>query len=714
MRLLAAFLLVLIGMNRTGAGELEERLAQIVTQLDAEDPGERESAQVALDTWCEDAGERATSLVEAAALTSPPEAAARLQTKLKWLKLPGEVLSAREILDELGLPDVGKASFVLFNAGPWWEEQDRIQFRYMTGWLLRSDESTISLETEDGVFELPRVRNHLKEWQLENPGRKPDLPRPGDWQEEDFEFLCRRLLGDRNELIGGGTVTQVARCAVLTRWAGQRGHGKLARELARLCVDIVGAMKNDPGAPWTPTSAIATGVSRKLEERLLTSARSGKERRELLEGWTRVANLKENRNADLAHGVAAGYEKLVREDERFTKLEAGELLQLPRDKQAEYWIHELRDLTLKEAGNCSCLEEHLRGADPAQTDPASNLVALGDDAIPALLAHLLDTEPTRIVCWAPLAYAPRGEQDSWRSCYLVSIGDACGQILAHMTGVRAISDGLPYISGRWDGTSSLRIATRWWDRAKDLTREERLLGLMDSNPEFAAKGLLALNPEKHHRKILDWILGHAEASTSVLRLFRSHCDPQDSKPLEELLVVNSEAVLLETVDLLWWKCGSEAGLRRLAERLASGTPPFSAIFARDAADLLVRIPADSAATAFRRLLQASDPQTRRELVEVAANAGSRSLAEVLVSSLDDREKTGETYEDSTGRCVLSVCDFAARSLHRLLLRAGAHGLPALGDRPDDVEIENLKAWWLKHADSLEWPIAETKNDGEKK
>ncbi|MEK7469517.1 MAG: hypothetical protein AAB074_19255 [Planctomycetota bacterium] len=713
MRFLAALLLVFVGMSRAGAGELEEQLAQIVKQLDSENPGEREAAQVALDTWCEDAGERASRLVEAAARTAPPEAAARLRTKLEWLRLPAEVLAAREILDELGLPDVGKASFVVFNAGPR-EGRDWIRFRYETGWLLRSDESSISLETEDGLLELPRVPTHLREWQLENANRKPVRPGPGDWENADFESTCQTILEDREELIGGGSVSQVARCAVLARWASQRGHGKLALQLARLCVDIVGAMKNTPGTIWTSTSAIATGVSRKIEERLLTSASSGMDRRELLAGWSRLANLKENRSADLARGVALGYAKLVREDEPFAKLPAAELLRLPRGRQVEYWVHELRELTVKEAGSYSCIEEHLKGAATAPMDPASNLVALGDDAIPVLLAHLLDTEPTRIVCWAPRAYADRGEQDNWKLDYLVSIGDACGQILAHLTGERLMSDGLPYVTGRWNGRRSLDFASRWWNCAKDLSQEERLLGQLNSNPEFAASGLLALDPGKHHRRVLDWILSHAESSTSVLRVFRHRCDPRDSERLEELLNVKSESVLLETADILWWKCGSEAGLRRLAERLAAGEPSFSAIHVQGAADLLVRIPADSAATAFGLLLKSGNPRTRRELVEVAATAGSRSLAEVLVSSLDDKEKTGDTCEDANGRCFLSVCDFAARSLQKLLKRAGAHGLPALGERPDDTEIENLKAWWRKYTDSLDWPIPETKNDEEKK
>jgi hypothetical protein len=161
---------------------------------------------------------------------------------------------------------------------------------------------------------------------------------------------------------------------------------------------------------------------------LIRLAHEGASRSEILTGWKELARGK-HAFVEEAKQMAGHYESLVAEDRMWNGVV--DYAGLPAKDKAFYWMHLLRDCDMKqlsEPGQCHVLGEFrgLGSETPAgKPNPAIELVKLGKDALPEIIAHMDDARPTRCLAIWRLA--------SPESHYLLRYGDCCQQIFEAIT-----------------------------------------------------------------------------------------------------------------------------------------------------------------------------------------------------------------------------------------------------------------------------------------
>ncbi len=248
---------------------------------------------------------------------------------------------------------------------------------------------------------------------------------------------------------------------------------------------------------------------------------------------------------------------------------------------------------------------------------------------------------------------------------------------------------------------SKALAEAWWKENEALGPDKYYLKLLrapEGDAEFAAGKLLERDREKYLPELVELVSGgEPERKAAIFLAVAPYLGKTHEALVEPFLGERHFLVLLTAARVLWEKCGSEKGVRRVIERLKD--PPDadeSGLYSGEAFDLLDSVDRDFVPDAIRELMRSERCITRLEAVAHAPSFPSRAMAEALVAVLDDREEAGWSRGYKA-----RFCDDAAESLIRLLGLSWQFELK--GDAEErDRTIEALRTWWRENGERVDW------------
>lgn len=662
---LAVALLFLCSQDR------ERELTETVRRLDSSEPEEREAAQADLDRISPTLGSAARDLLKRQALTAGAEAKARLAEQIAFLAQLEECRGLVGALDRIPMPSVEGRPFVQYTTG---REQSYLPTRLpvpemRVGWILRESEEEISLFEVDLGFGLQR-RTRLSPEDRERFRR--DYPHlrtaAGEYEVLDFRTFCGEILSGKRPLTG---LPQGAQAALYASWALKSGDPRLA-------VRFMALPKGAPGS-----QALGVHLSRHLQIQAIRRAQEGAPLVELHHRWSLLTAFPDSPGCDRPGELVRHYEALLRPA-------------LSAPQGADAWIERLHEsageYVISVSGGYTARDTLL------DSGPARELLRLGWEAIPALIRSLEDSRPSRASTYQ-LSLTTHGE-----SRRLLRYGDLCRRVLWELTGLEAAgSSELPWVKDPEEERRTLTQSARvWWEKTGTRGLADHFLDMLEKGDEFtqpiAARGLLKIDREKY----LPRLLGHIGKPTSPWRCYVLHeigpsLGKEHEKILESLLSDAFDYYVIRVAAKLWDRCGSQAGVREVVNRLFRRKPddefPLPA-----ALEFLCTTPADSAMEAVLKILEDEDSDAKEVALHAAGAAADPRIAARLVALLEDARPTREDRISEHG-CRFS--DLAAHALTAMLGRPVPFRL--FGPEEErDARIGKLKAWWAAQRESIDW------------
>lgn len=589
--------------------------------------------------------------------------------------------------------------------------QRRLVFSRARGWILSESEVEI-LILEDNLWTERRLRRRdlPERWEEFKDTVPAGDPRPGEYALLEFEDYCTRFLGlgsdeycswfdftrDETEC----SLARGARACLLAYWALQRRRPRLALRLVENArASFEGAAKQS-GSTMAPAPTLAGQLATALRWQAQTLANTGAPRSELVEKWKLLLRLPENEWTGEAKEMIAAYKAMIEEDRDWKSLSTEELVRLDASAQAEYWLHELRDLKAKQwsqPGSC-IVSGPLAGIPEGVINPVDKLIELGWDAIPQVIAHLDDRRPTRSLGWC---------RSHWPSTYwMLRTGDCCVVVFWKVTGVGlyapTTTSGYMVLDGK--ASEAKAAAEAWWKEHGAEGREAYLAGVIEKGPPGCQSGaayrLLKMDAEKYLSQVLKVAEKKDNAARgALLGELRPYLGRQHANFLAGFLADEDLETVVLAAGMLWDKCGSSEGAARVIE-LVDATPMDKAMGGfefEDALAVVARTGTDASVDAFLRWMKSPDRWRRAQAIQHAGSLRNPRIGEALASYLNDTWGTGAT----SGGGEIRYCDYAAYALGWMLLRETWFdwGRPR-SER--DVDIAELKAWWDAHSESIDW------------
>lgn len=714
MRSVAVLVVVVASCASARAGDLEDELSEIVARLDSDDAPARDLAGGDLDAWCDRAGGRARELLEAAQPGKSPEVTARLRQQVDYLSTVEKAREFTAAFDAFGLPPAAKLRFVRYNTGGHtvFGNAESLEFWYRDGWLLEETPEILRLaDTMLDVREWTRNRELPKNWDAFKAAHPADLPLPGDYRVLDFDALCAAALqdpGDEKDPLARlfhaqrGGLPEAAEAALYARWCLERRKPRMALALlarARQVAERERDSRPHERDKRTADELIVTSLAVQLRHAAITGAQEGLPRAELHRKWVALSRLPSHAYSAAAARTAALYATQLEEDRTWKTLIGDELASRTRPEQAEYWIHELRDLAAMQGGqpgHCSVFmlwRETAKGPNPAE-----KLADLGWDAVPAVLEHLDDMQPTRSV-----GYWRNFAPDTY---HLLTFKDACEQVFEVITGVqiwdtRSTHD---YPSFDRDPDELKRTAAACWRIAKEKGPEAAYAAMLPLKPDIAAAKLLALDASAWLPKLKQSVLDGNAGSDRVLWQIRESVWKTDHDFLAALLKAPDLECAATAADWLRDFQKDPSGVAVLRDRLAAlpPDPPERTLAAIPSALHVIddeRTPENAAAWA--GYLRHPCRTLRVVALIYASWEPSRAVLETVALSLNDTTCTDDVWPPGSGPAGLRACDRAASTLVRTL------GIPVewpwdgtTAER--DAALSKVRSWYAENAARIDW------------
>jgi hypothetical protein len=428
----------------------ETDLAEILRRLDADSAQERDRAQAELGRWCETTGAEAEALLRSAREGVSAEVRVRIELQLDVFERGRALRKELGItFDKAALPPVAGKKRVRFNAGR--PEPDFIgpeESRFVHGWLLKETESAFELLEDD-------LRVHVRAKKLEfDPKYAEDSPAPGNIETIDFAGECRAWLENRASVLSGGGERLSAITLAYAWWASEAGLCELSLACHERVREDAVEYAAVPSFRGEASDLAPHWIALHLRSAADHSAAEGRPRAELLARWKGIAAIPSNPLTESAKKRVAEYESLVAEDEAWKEPSAEELAKADPATRARYWMHHFRDAV---AADSDAWTDEVDG-EREPKGPFDQLVLLGRDALPEIVAHLEDARPTRRI----------GFEDNHHreeSYYLESCADGCAALVEKIGGVDlgdwARAHGMPIGGPDWRERRA-KAAQAWW------------------------------------------------------------------------------------------------------------------------------------------------------------------------------------------------------------------------------------------------------------
>jgi len=325
----------------------------------------------------------------------------------------------------------------------------------ISGWLVRESDSEIHVLTENG-------------WK----GGIDKKQYAAKMRDADFAEFCQNLLAEKKKPFAAdpneigayqreraNVDAAVVNAARLAAWASTVGNEDLARQLVRRALDKLRERRSYSGLPARRKlhEFVAGETSPHSEEGDSWNGQDPKVVRIKSLNWNRaLAKVPYRPDHDAILARIRQLESLIAEDKAWKEPSKEELVEMNIKQKATYWLHHLRDLDViqtTQPGRCMVLIDPPRKGTP---NSAVELMKLGHEILPQIIAHLDDDRPTRCIGYWRF-YAPEG-------FYTLTYGDCCQQIFEgialHTIYDRASTSGYPIRDGQ--GKQCKKRAENWW------------------------------------------------------------------------------------------------------------------------------------------------------------------------------------------------------------------------------------------------------------
>jgi hypothetical protein len=245
------------------------------------------------------------------------------------------------------------------------------------------------------------------------------------------------------------------RGCLLSYEAKHRGDAAMSRALLAKAVQAFQRLPIQPLLSKRDLEECFVDIcAEKMQQYAMSRANAGAPRPDLLLTWEILAKLPAPCVAAEAKGLVEGYKSLIEEDRAWQ--EPKWFGSLSTDQKVAYWMYRLRDLdNSNDAGVVSFGRRRspqrilndffLPPPEHTNPNPARELAKLGKAALPAVIAHLDDTRPTR-------------------AGHLLRYGDCCQQIFEAITGFTIFEQDGSEIYPVQMGKEKLckQRAEKWW------------------------------------------------------------------------------------------------------------------------------------------------------------------------------------------------------------------------------------------------------------
>ncbi|MBI3098006.1 MAG: hypothetical protein HYY93_07155 [Planctomycetes bacterium] len=673
-------------------------LEPVLKALSSDSAAARSAASTALDDWCRAAGAHAADLLRARLETAGPGLKPRIEEQIAFLDQLADTRKFLSFFELLDLPAIHGKPYVLLNTGTCTLHgqgtERALWFHYAAGWLIEESATEVKTLNEVlGVNSFKRVYDLPKEWDEFASKHPPDMPLPGQVIETPIGDLVARWLTDESTFMLGEREQAVTRESIRAWFA-------LCQDQERGAVALTerARQKFQQGVEWAAPNdrrsaeeVAVTGLAIMLRTTAIGDGHAGAPRPQCLDLWRRIARLPPTYLTPQVAETAAAYEAMIEEDAKWKEPTSEELSAMNVSDRVEYWLYKLRDLSISQSsqpGHCYVCGPWGWPQDRA-ANPAKELVRLGWEAVPQIIAHLDDPRPTRCLGF-------------WRnfmpsSNYLLRYADCCQQIFEEITGYPVFEErsthSYPWMDGKCPEMK--RKAGEWWDSARTLTAEDRLWALLDTNPAGATVMLLKMDSEGTLPRLLDE--AGKRRSVAILDELGSRLSQKHVGTLESFLSAESPRFVLSAARIQWSPWGVESGAREVARRLhalADIQDPEASDWAVESVDFLAVIPRDFAVESLCSLTAHPNKEVRIRAIEKAADVRDPRVAEALMTQTMCPEKVGYSRLFET-----RFCDLAAESLQSLLAFEPEMELSRTVE-DNDAYIARLTEWWTANRDGL--------------
>jgi hypothetical protein len=344
------------------------------------------------------------------------------------------------VFDAVGLNAAIQPPFVVVECGP---SGSALKIE---GWLIRDEPDRIAVFECSGAIEVLRrpaaseTRPKLSKGQALSWAEATSPQSRAAWAITlgDFEAHCKSFLkkglpkpgkaGPYRPLhIMEMEIEDVLMSGcILGYGANRKGNPKLSRELFSLAAAAHDRLSMHPlGAERNFQQQFVNRIADRMRWSAIADANRGAPREDLLLIWEIIAKLPVESTAREAKVLVEGYQSLIQEDRVWQEPKWYGTLSV--EQRTSYWIYRLRDLDdsmyddsglVSSTGRVTPLrilqDFFLPQPAPRKVNPAQELKKLGKAALPAIIAHLDDTRPTR-------------------TSSLLRYGDCCQQIFEAIT-----------------------------------------------------------------------------------------------------------------------------------------------------------------------------------------------------------------------------------------------------------------------------------------
>ncbi len=220
---------------------------------------------------------------------------------------------------------------------------------------------------------------------------------------------------------------------VYAYWAARLGKHELSQRLNAEALKarrvLAERFRDDEGKPLD--QSVLDKLTKRMRGWAESDANQGMPRPDLVKLWEIIARLPQEDMAKQAKVLVAGYKNLIDEDKIWKEPKL--LALLTEQQKIDYWLYKLRDLDDTVYGDMFAMSMGRRTSRhilsgfllpppvAQKPNPALELKKIGVAALPAVIAHLDDTRPTR--CGPLLRY-----------------GDCCQQIFEGITAHKIFDD----------------------------------------------------------------------------------------------------------------------------------------------------------------------------------------------------------------------------------------------------------------------------------
>ena len=540
----------------------------------------------------------------------------------------------------LPLPSCAGLPLVEWNTGAYSRAgtPERIEFRYVVGWLLRQDATHLVLWHGDLTTSThPRRVAFPEDWARLRADHPRGRPLPGELRELEFSAWCRAA-HEADPTDEWSLRRSALSASTLAWWAHQRGD----LEIRNALLETADARFRAAG-PVPVLEQLRRELAANARWRVLTAANDGHARVELLAAWQGIAQLAPEAREGEARSMVAAYESLLADDAAFVDPEDATLLALPASAQVEVWLQRLRDLAAYQCwqpGSCDVFVS-LRGS---ATRAADALRDLSWAAVPGLIGRLDDARPTRSLgFWRN--FAPE-------TYHLLTHGACCAQILRATT-------------GEW--FASRAAGERWWKAHGERGANGFFLGQLacGENVRFAAEQLLCRDAETHLPAVAAALAAAGPAQRAELApAFAPYAQPAHVALLESLLPLPDVWAEIAVTKALGRLGAAARGVDRLTVRIEAAVTarPDETLSWLDAAvEVVATQDLTRGERLVRALLDAPTPQVKLAAFRVVSHAPTPRVLATLGELLADRTPTG-----SSSYFPIRVCDAAADALSAVL------------------------------------------------